>query len=159
MRRSSILGLLLLLLTCTPGFAARYHVTAIATGYCKGACRRCGTTGHPHAEKLAHRLHVGRRIIAVDPRIIPIGAKVFVHGIPGPYWALDTGGKVKGHRIDIPCSSHAAARRFGKRRVRLTVIPPARRSRPTIARGNRLNRFNRDIDRLCRTESLERAHA
>ena len=50
--------------------------------------------------------------IAVDPSIIPLGSKVYIEGF-GWRTAQDTGGAIKGDRIDICVSSHAEAYRLG----------------------------------------------
>lgn len=59
----------------------------------------------------------GRRIIAVDPAIIPLGTTVEVH-IPGwsPFTAVaaDTGGAINGNKIDLLVSSPQEARNFGR---------------------------------------------
>ncbi len=53
------------------------------------------------------------RTIAVDPKVIPLGSRVWVDGVE--YIAEDTG--VKGYTIDVFHSSHQAALQFGKRTV------------------------------------------
>ena len=45
--------------------------------------------------------------IAVDPRVIPYGSVVQIDG--HEYVAEDTGGAIKGNRIDIYCESHQEA--------------------------------------------------
>lgn len=47
------------------------------------------------------------RTIAVDPRVIPLGSKVEING--KTYIAEDTGGAIKGNRIDMCVSSHSEA--------------------------------------------------
>lgn len=47
------------------------------------------------------------RTIAVDPDIIPLGSTVKIEG--QEYVAEDTGGAIKGNRIDIFVSSHDEA--------------------------------------------------
>lgn len=49
--------------------------------------------------------------IAVDPNVIPLGSTVYIDGIP--YVAHDTGGAIKGKRIDVYFSSHEDAVEFG----------------------------------------------
>ena len=46
--------------------------------------------------------------IAVDPRVIPLGSTVYIEGL-GTFKAHDTGGAIKGHKIDVCISSHAEA--------------------------------------------------
>ena len=55
-------------------------------------------------------------VVAVDPRIIPLGSTVYVDGY-GPAQALDTGGAIRGNRIDLYMDSEAAAYSWGVRSV------------------------------------------
>ncbi len=64
------------------------------------------------------------RIIAVDPSVIPLKSKVelIVNGTSwGVYLADDTGGDIKGNRIDILMENNAKALEFGRRPVVLRV--------------------------------------
>lgn len=72
------------------------------------------------------------RTIAVDPKIIPLKSNVHIE-FPAPYgrmtgWyvAEDTGSRVKGRIIDIffGKSAFAEARKFGRRKVSVRVLPP-----------------------------------
>lgn len=60
-------------------------------------------------------------VIAVDPRVIPLGTKVYVEGY-GYAVARDTGGAIKGNRIDLHMRSISAARQFGRQSVKVTII-------------------------------------
>lgn len=51
------------------------------------------------------------RTIAVDPKVIPLGSKVEIQG--KTYIAEDTGGAIKGNRIDICVGSHSEAMQKG----------------------------------------------
>lgn len=51
------------------------------------------------------------RTIAVDPSVIPLGSRVIING--NVYVAEDTGGAIKGNKIDIFVSDHATALRYG----------------------------------------------
>lgn len=53
------------------------------------------------------------RTIAVDPSVIPLGSHVIIDG--REYVAEDTGGAIKGNRIDIVVATHKEALRCGKR--------------------------------------------
>jgi 3D (Asp-Asp-Asp) domain-containing protein len=62
------------------------------------------------------------RTIAVDPKVIPLGTWVYIEGI-GLRKAEDTGGAVKGKKIDVYYDSDATARKFGlKRGYKVYVI-------------------------------------
>lgn len=67
---------------------------------------------------------VSRGLIAADPRILPLGSRVRleVPGYHGEYLVADTGGLIKGKRIDIWIPSTREAMRFGRRTVKLTVL-------------------------------------
>lgn len=54
------------------------------------------------------------RTIAVDPKVIPYGSKVY---IPGYGWRIaeDTGGAIKGNRIDILVENEEKAFKLGKK--------------------------------------------
>ena len=50
----------------------------------------------------------GLSTVAVDPRVIPLGSKVWVKGY-GYAIAADTGGAIKGNIIDVYVNSEAEA--------------------------------------------------
>ena len=67
---------------------------------------------------------VRRGIIAADPRVLRLGSKVNLNagGYSGQYLVSDTGGRIKGKKIDIWVASCAEARRFGRRTVSLSSL-------------------------------------
>lgn len=66
---------------------------------------------------------VRRGIIAADPRVLPLGSRISIDGsYAGTYLVSDTGGKVKGNKLDIWMPSCAEARRFGRRTVSVTYL-------------------------------------
>ncbi|WP_306220771.1 3D domain-containing protein [Cohnella sp. WQ 127256] len=68
------------------------------------------------------------RTIAVDPKVIPIGWWVYIEGI-GFRRAEDTGGAVKGKKIDVYYDSESHANKFGlKRGYTVYVIGPKKPS-------------------------------
>lgn len=76
--------------------------------YCP--CATCN--GRSDAKtKIGTRMAEGRTI-AVDSRIIPLGSRVYIDGY-GIFIAEDTGGAIKGNRIDVCVSSHSRAYQFG----------------------------------------------
>ncbi|MGY3725617.1 3D (Asp-Asp-Asp) domain-containing protein [Granulicatella balaenopterae] len=60
-------------------------------------------------------------IIAVDPSVIPLGTLVEIPGY-GVYRAADTGGAIKGNRIDIHMTSIQAMNQFGRRTITIKVL-------------------------------------
>ena len=84
------------------------------TAYCSG-CSGVTATG------INLRANPNQKVIAVDPRVIPLGSKVYVEGY-GTAIAGDTGGAIKGHRIDIFIPNYAKAMEFGRRTVKITIL-------------------------------------
>ena len=70
--------------------------------------------------KTASGLPVGVGVIAVDPRVIPLGTRVFVPGY-GPAVAADVGTAIIGNIIDLWMPSTAQARAWGRRTVTITI--------------------------------------
>ena len=79
------------------------------------------TTGYNGAEfgggggRTATGIRVGYGAIAVDPRVIPLGSKLYVEGY-GYGFACDVGGAIKGNHIDLAFNSVAQANAHGKKR-------------------------------------------
>jgi 3D (Asp-Asp-Asp) domain-containing protein len=76
-----------------------------------------------------NKTHLGTQIrpgvIAVDPKVIPLGSQVYIQYPDGHgeyAVAEDTGGAIKGNRIDIAMQSRKQAQNFGIRHVKLYVV-------------------------------------
>ena len=90
-------------------------VTATAyTPYCAG-CSGITATG------INVKSNPNMKVIAVDPRIIPLGSKVWVEGY-GTAIAGDTGGAIKGHKIDLLMPNNSQAKSWGVRTVTIKVL-------------------------------------
>ena len=90
-------------------------VTATAyTAYCTGCS---GTT----ATGIDLRANPDQRVIAVDPRVIPLGSKVWVEGY-GEAIAGDIGGAIKGHKIDVFIPTEESALAWGVKTVKIKVL-------------------------------------
>lgn len=66
-------------------------------------------------------------VASVDPRVIPLGTKLYIESLDGrPDYgyavAEDTGGAIKGNKIDLFFSSRSEALRFGRRNVRVHIL-------------------------------------
>ncbi|GMB10080.1 G5 and 3D domain-containing protein [Thermolongibacillus altinsuensis] len=96
-------------------FAQELYVTATAyTAYC-GGCSGKTATG------VNLRANPNAKVIAVDPRIIPLGTKVYVEGY-GYAIAADTGSAVKGYKIDVFFPNKSKAFKWGIKRVKIKII-------------------------------------
>jgi len=74
--------------------------------------------------RTASGLMVSKGLIAADPRVLPLGSRVRLEAgvFSGEYLVADTGGAVRGRRIDIWTPSLKEAMRFGRRTIKLTVL-------------------------------------
>lgn len=61
------------------------------------------------------------KVIAVDPNVIPLGSKVYVEGY-GEATAADTGGAIKGNKIDVFVPNKSDAHNWGVRTVSVKVL-------------------------------------
>ncbi|MFC4619586.1 3D domain-containing protein [Camelliibacillus cellulosilyticus] len=100
----------------SPGHA---HLTVKATAYtahctgCSGITKTgFNLTSHPDA-----------KVIAVDPKVIPLGSKVYVPGY-GAAIAADTGGAINGHHIDLYVKTDEQAKNWGVKSLTVTVMNP-----------------------------------
>ncbi|OCA89529.1 LysM peptidoglycan-binding domain-containing protein [Pradoshia sp. D12] len=61
------------------------------------------------------------KVIAVDPSVIPLGSKVYVEGY-GYATAADTGGAIKGNKIDVFIPTQDAALNWGRKQVNIQIL-------------------------------------
>ncbi|WP_348623035.1 3D domain-containing protein [Paenibacillus peoriae] len=97
-----------------------YEATAY-TAFCFEGCIGVTATGLDVSHTVKHR---GRRIVAVDPRVVPLGTRLTIRTADGRTFeaiAEDTGGAIKGRKIDVLVPSERKARKFGRQRVRVKV--------------------------------------
>lgn len=66
-------------------------------------------------------LRARKGIVAVDPRVIPLGTKLYIPGY-GEALAADTGGWIKGSRIDLCFESLGECFRFGRRKIKIYLV-------------------------------------
>lgn len=64
---------------------------------------------------------VRRGIVAADPRVLPLGTRINLNAgaYSGTYVVADTGGAIKGRKLDIWVASCSEAKRFGRRTVKV----------------------------------------
>ncbi|MDR4949962.1 SH3 domain-containing protein [Neobacillus cucumis] len=67
------------------------------------------------------RKNPNMKLIAVDPKVIPLGKKVWVEGY-GEAIAGDTGGAIKGNKIDVLFPTTQQALQWGRKNVKVRVL-------------------------------------
>ena len=92
-------------------------VRMIATAYDPGP-RSCGKYASGYT---ATGMRAGFGVVAVDPRVIPLGTQLYVDGY-GFCVAGDVGRAIKGNRIDLGFGTYGEAIRFGRRAVTVYVL-------------------------------------
>jgi 3D (Asp-Asp-Asp) domain-containing protein/Skp family chaperone for outer membrane proteins len=96
--------------------ATRGSLRMLASGYCP--CAKC--CGQNNG-KTATGLPAGKGVVAVDPKVIPLGTKLYISEY-GEAIAGDIGGKIVGNRIDLGFDSHSQANAWGKRYVVVDIL-------------------------------------
>ena len=96
----------------------RRAMEVTATAYYPGP-ESCGpnATGYTYTGVKA-----GRGIVAVDPRVIPLGTRLYIEGY-GFGLAADIGGAIRGNMIDLCYDTLAEARKWGRRKVIVYILP------------------------------------
>jgi 3D (Asp-Asp-Asp) domain-containing protein len=90
-----------------------FGVPVYKYGKLKGKTKKVGVTAS--GKKARHGT------VAADPAVFPFGTKLEIPGY-GIGVVEDIGGAIKGRHIDVWFSSHAAAKRWGVKRLRLRVL-------------------------------------
>ena len=96
--------------------------TAMVSASGKGASRGSfSATAYCLSGKTAMGQRVRRGIIAADPRVLRLGSTVTIANgaYAGQYLVSDTGGRIKGKKIDIWVPNCSEARKFGRRNVQI----------------------------------------
>jgi 3D (Asp-Asp-Asp) domain-containing protein len=67
---------------------------------------------------------VRRGIVAADPRVLPLGTRIYLNAgaYSGNYVVADTGGAVRGRKLDIWVPNCSEAIKFGRRSVSVNVL-------------------------------------
>ena len=106
------------------GFAYKKVMTMNATAYDPTLN---GTI--PASQKTAYGLVCQYGVVAVDPNVIPLGTKLYIESSDGgASWAYgyciagDTGGAIKGNKIDLCFSTPAECRRFGRKTATVYIL-------------------------------------
>lgn len=93
------------------------EITVEATAY-TASCEGCSGITATGIDLLSNP---NQKVISVDPSVIPLGSKVFVEGY-GEAIAGDTGGAIKGNKIDVFIPSKQDAINFGRKQLKVTIL-------------------------------------
>jgi len=93
----------------------------VATAYTAGPESTGKSPGMRGYGITASGMRVQPGVVAVDPRVIPLGTRLYVQGY-GYSIAADTGSAIKGKRIDVYIKSLSEAYKWGRRTVAVYVL-------------------------------------
>lgn len=98
-------------------------ITVLATAYTASPDENGGTYGGVVKTAMGHNLSANpsMKMVAVDPRVIPLGSRIYVEGY-GEAIAGDTGGAIKGNRIDVLMPSKSQSSNWGRKTVQVTIL-------------------------------------
>lgn len=110
-KKTIILTILtIFLLTNIPMALASKQYTMEATAYCTGKLTKS-------------EIPVSRGCVAADwDHVLKPGDVIYIEGY-GYGLICDTGGNIKGNRIDVFMETFEECKRFGRRNVKVTVLP------------------------------------
>lgn len=109
-------------------FTARKAIKMVATAYEAGPRSTGKRPGDKGYGITASGARAKRGTVAVDPRVIPLGTKLYVKsltpGVPDYGFAIaqDTGGAIKGNKIDLFMDTVWECLQFGRRPVMVYIL-------------------------------------
>lgn len=100
----------------------KYVLTCEATAYDLSPEENGGYAGQS-----ATGVPLDKGVIAVDPRVIPLGSRVYIEALDGSWSygfavAADTGGAIKGNRVDLCYRTQYECIQFGRRKCKVYVL-------------------------------------
>ena len=100
----------------------KYVIECNATAYDLSAEENGGYAG-----QTATGVPLDKGVIAVDPRVIPLGSRVYIEALDGSWTygyavAADTGGAIKGNRVDLCYRTRSECIQFGRRKCRVYIL-------------------------------------
>ena len=105
-----------------PDFEYKTFIDCEATAYDLSPEENGGYAGQS-----ATGVPLDKGVIAVDPRVIPLGSRVYIEAIDGSWTygyavAADTGGAIKGKRVDLCLRTQKECIQFGRRPCRVYIL-------------------------------------
>ncbi|KAB3531824.1 3D domain-containing protein [Alkaliphilus serpentinus] len=111
------------------GEVTRYKEVIVmeASAYDAGFESTGKNPGDPYYGLTRSGTKVRRGVVAVDPKVIPLGTKLYVESMDGTASygyavAEDTGGAIKGNKIDLFMEDRSEALKFGRRKVKVYIL-------------------------------------
>ncbi|MBB6218685.1 uncharacterized protein YabE (DUF348 family) [Anaerosolibacter carboniphilus] len=102
-------------------------ITMSSTAYDAGFESTGKTPGDKHYGITRSGTKVRPGVVAVDPKVIPLGSKLYIESLDG--WpdygfavAEDTGGAIKGNKIDLFYESASTVKKYGRRKVKVYIL-------------------------------------
>ena len=100
----------------------KYYIDCQATAYDMSPEENGGYAG-----QTATGVPLEKGVIAVDPKVIPLGSRVYVEAIDGSWSygyavAADTGGAIKGKRVDLCFRTKKECIQFGRKPCRVYIL-------------------------------------
>ncbi|MBO5143793.1 MAG: hypothetical protein J6C46_12540 [Clostridia bacterium] len=117
--------------THTPPTEYLKTIDVKATAYC--LCKKCcgKSPSNPNYGVTASGFRIipgqGMKIVASDPKVIPLGTKVYIEGLYGAKdygyaTVADTGSAIKNLKIDLYMDTHQMALNWGVKTVRVYIL-------------------------------------
>ncbi|KQL37335.1 3D domain-containing protein [Psychrobacillus sp. FJAT-21963] len=103
--------------TSTPEESTAKELTVTSTAY-TASCEGCSGVTATGIDLIANP---NQKVISVDPSVIPLGSRVWVEGY-GEAIAGDTGGSIKGNKIDIFMPDKQDAINWGRKTVKVKIL-------------------------------------
>lgn len=105
-----------------PKLEYSYYIDCEATAYDLSPEENGGYAGQS-----ATGVPLDKGVIAVDPKVIPLGSRVYIEAIDGSWSygyavAADTGGAIKGKRVDLCYRTQKECIQFGRRACRVYIL-------------------------------------
>ncbi len=108
-----------------PAYSSCFVVNASAYDLSYESCgKRPGDRGYGIT---ASGMQAKYGVVAVDPKVIPLGTKLYITSLDGSWTygeaiAGDTGGAIKGNRVDLFFDSYSECINFGRRQAMVYII-------------------------------------
>ncbi len=108
-------------------FSYKKVLTCSATAYDLSFQSTGKYPGHPAYGITATGTHAKLGTVAVDPKVIPLGTKMYIVSTDGSVvygycTAEDTGGAIKGNKVDLFYNTTAECMQFGRRSVYVYIL-------------------------------------